>query len=84
MSSTRPRILLVDDEQHVVSGLHRALSRRTSSFEIATACSAAEALVALAVAPCAIVVSDLQMPGINGLELLDEMPGSHRTWAGSC
>jgi ActR/RegA family two-component response regulator len=73
MSPPRPRILLVDDEQYVVSGLHRALSRRTSAFEIATACSAAEALVALAVAPCAVVVSDLQMPGINGLELLDEI-----------
>jgi ActR/RegA family two-component response regulator len=73
MSPPRPRILLVDDEQHVVRGLHRALSRRTTSFEIATACSAAEALVALAVAPCAIVVSDMQMPGINGIELLDEI-----------
>ena len=73
MSPPRPRILLVDDEQHVVSGLHRALSRKTSAFEIATACSAAEALVALAVAPCAVVVSDMQMPGINGIELLDEI-----------
>jgi ActR/RegA family two-component response regulator len=73
MSPPRPRILLVDDEEHVVSGLRRALSRRTTSFEIATACSAAEALVALAVAPCAIVVSDMQMPGINGIELLDEI-----------
>ncbi len=73
MTAPRPRILLVDDEEHVVSGLRRALSRRTNSFEIATACSAAEALVALAVAPCAVVVSDMQMPGINGIELLDEI-----------
>jgi len=73
MTPPRPRILLVDDEQQVVSGLRRALSRRTNTFEIATACSAAEALVALAMEPCAVVVSDMQMPGINGIELLDEI-----------
>jgi CheY-like chemotaxis protein len=68
-----PRILLVDDEHEVVSGLRRALSRCASSFEIAIACSAAEALVTLALAPCAVVVSDVQMPGITGLELLEEI-----------
>ncbi|MEO7730604.1 MAG: response regulator [Kofleriaceae bacterium] len=76
MSDERPRILLVDDEQEVVQGLRRALGRRAKTFDIAVACSAAEALVALALEPCAVVVSDLQMPGINGLELLEEIARS--------
>ena len=70
---TRPRVLLVDDEQEVVASLRRALSRRAAEFEWVTAVSAPEALVTLALAPCAIVVSDMQMPGINGLELLEEV-----------
>jgi CheY-like chemotaxis protein len=70
---TRPRVLLVDDEQEVVASLRRALSRRAAEFEWVTAISAPEALVALALAPCAVVVSDMQMPGINGLELLEEV-----------
>ena len=76
MTDPRPRILLVDDEQEVVHGLRRAMARRAKSFEIAVACSAAEALVTLALAPCAVVVSDMQMPGINGLELLEEIARS--------
>jgi ActR/RegA family two-component response regulator len=76
VTDPRPRILLVDDEQEVVQGLRRALARRAKSFEIAVACSAAEALVTLALAPCAVVVSDMQMPGISGLELLEEIARS--------
>ena len=76
MSEAKPRILLVDDEQEVVQGLRRALARRAKTFDVAVACSAAEALVTLALEPCAVVVSDMQMPGINGLELLEEIARS--------
>ena len=76
MTQARPRILLVDDEQEVVQGLRRALARRAKAFDVAVACSAAEALVALALEPCAVVVTDMQMPGINGLELLEEIARS--------
>jgi CheY-like chemotaxis protein len=79
MSQAPPRILLVDDELEVVAGLRRALTRCARSFEIVVASSAAEALVTLALAPCAVVVSDVQMPGITGLELLEEIARTRPT-----
>ncbi len=63
------RILLVDDEERVTSGLRRNLRRR---FEIETCNDPAEALdlVASQAEPFSVVVSDYQMPGINGIDFL--------------
>lgn len=63
------RILLVDDEERVTSGLRRNLRR---SFEIET-CNDPEAaldLVAGQEEPFSVVVSDYQMPGLNGIDFL--------------
>ena len=63
------RVLLVDDEERVTSGLRRNLRRR---FEIET-CNDPEAaldLVAGQDEPFSVVVSDYQMPGINGIDFL--------------
>lgn len=65
------KILLVDDEPHVLDGLRRQLGRR---FEVVTANSGEEALLLLeGRGPFAAVVSDLRMPGMGGLELLGEL-----------
>ncbi|MFA6018702.1 MAG: EAL domain-containing protein [Rhodospirillales bacterium] len=65
------KILLVDDEPHVLDGLRRQLGRR---FDVVTANSGEEALLLLdARGPFAAVVSDLRMPGMGGLELLGEL-----------
>ncbi len=63
------RVLLVDDEERVTSGLRRNLRRR---FEIET-CNdpqAALAMVAGQEEPFSVVVSDYQMPGLNGIDFL--------------
>lgn len=63
------RVLLVDDEERVTAGLRRNLRRR---FEIET-CNdptAALALVAEQDEPFSVVVSDYQMPGLNGIDFL--------------
>jgi FixJ family two-component response regulator len=63
------RVLLVDDEERVTSGLRRNLRRR---FEIET-CNDPEAALALVAGqeePFSVVVSDYQMPGLNGIDFL--------------
>ncbi len=62
------RILCVDDELNLLLSLQRQLRKQ---FHIDSALGPEKALAALErEVPYAVVVSDLQMPGMNGLELL--------------
>lgn len=63
-----PLVLLVDDEEHILSALRRSLRRE--GYQIVTAGSGAEALRILEERPVAAVVSDHKMPGMDGLALL--------------
>ena len=67
------KILLVDDDVRVVAALQRSLWK-AYSFEIAT--SASEALDAIIRNTYAVVVSDLKMPEMNGIELLTRVKQS--------
>jgi two-component system, NtrC family, sensor kinase len=64
------RILIVDDEAGVREMYAEYLRE---SFECKTAASAEAALVELAAQPYALVISDMMMPGRNGVELLREI-----------
>jgi EAL domain-containing protein (putative c-di-GMP-specific phosphodiesterase class I)/CheY-like chemotaxis protein len=65
------KILLVDDEPHILDGLRRQLGRR---FDVTTATSGDEALLLVeGRGPFAAVISDLRMPAMDGLEYLAEM-----------
>jgi C4-dicarboxylate-specific signal transduction histidine kinase len=67
----KPRLLLVDDEPHVLEGLALFLRRR---FDIVARTSGSAALVALDdEGPFAAVLADLRMPGMDGVELLAEV-----------
>lgn len=64
------RILIVDDEAGVRELFAAWLGE---SFECHTAASADEALACMAKQPYALVISDMMMPGRNGIELLREV-----------
>jgi two-component system NtrC family sensor kinase len=64
------RILIVDDEKGVRQMFAEWLSE---TYECQTAASADEALAYLAMQPCALVISDMMMPGRNGVELLRDI-----------
>jgi response regulator RpfG family c-di-GMP phosphodiesterase len=67
----KPRILLVDDEPNVLSALRRQLREQ---YEVDVQSSPVEALKQLDRAkPYATAVSDFKMPGMNGIEFLNEL-----------
>jgi putative nucleotidyltransferase with HDIG domain len=64
------KILIIDDEPNVLSVLHALLS---DQYECKTATSALEALGYLREDSYDLVLSDIMMPGMSGLELLEEV-----------
>ena len=69
------RVLAVDDEPSAARLLSFILA--PPAFRCTTACTAEEALVALQRESFDAVISDLQMPGLSGMELLAEVRHRH-------
>jgi len=65
------KILLVDDDNNILDGYRRSLSRE---FVIETALGGLQALkLNTENGPFAVVVSDLRMPGMDGIQLLSKI-----------
>ena len=69
------RILVVDDEPQIRRALEVAL--RGHGFDVALASDGAEALVELGTNPPDLLILDLMLPELDGLELLQEV----RSWS---
>jgi DNA-binding NtrC family response regulator len=67
-TASRGRVLVVEDEAYVRDSLVEIL--RARRFEVGAAASVAEALAHLGRTPVDAVLSDLRMPGADGLELV--------------
>lgn len=66
-------LLIVDDEIHELDRLRKALSPLGSSWEISFAKNAFEALAQFECTPFDVIVTDLSMPGMDGIQLLTEV-----------
>jgi len=70
-SADRPlRVLFVDDEPHLLSGLRRMLRSESKYWDLSFATGAAEALALLRSCQFDVVISDMRMDGMDGAELL--------------
>jgi CheY-like chemotaxis protein len=67
------RILIVDDYEDIVFCLKEGLIGAVNGYEVETACSGEEALAAMAAQPFDLVITDLQMPDIDGLALIQQV-----------
>lgn len=71
---SRPRILIVDDEQHIVSLL--SVTLRKAGYEVVSANNAEKALALVGVFAFDLVITDHTMPGMDGLELSNRLDES--------
>jgi HD-like signal output (HDOD) protein len=67
------RILFVDDEPMLLSGLQRSLRLMRSEWEMVFAPGGNEALAAMDKQQFDIIVTDMRMPGMDGAQLLQEV-----------
>lgn len=71
------KILVVDDEVHIVHVV--AIKLRNNGYEVITAENGAQAFELARQEKPDVVVSDCQMPVMNGLELLENMRNNRET-----
>jgi len=67
------KVLIVDDEEDMIWSLQKNLPNSKLQVETLTASSGEEALETLNHTPVDLIVTDIKMPGMSGLELLSEV-----------
>jgi two-component system response regulator YesN len=68
------KVLLVDDERIIVEGISRTVNWNTFQTELAgTARNGLEAMAFIETNQPDIVISDIKMPGMNGLQLVEKV-----------
>ena len=71
------RIIFVDDEPMVLKGLQRSLRKMRDEWEMTFTSSSKEALDILDSGSFDVIVSDLRMPEMDGMQLLAEVKNKH-------
>jgi len=73
MTYVRPSILFVDDEVNVLNALKRSLRLQASHWDLAFEPDPREAIAKVRHTPVDVIVSDLDMPHLNGIEMIRAM-----------
>jgi DNA-binding NtrC family response regulator len=68
------RILLIEDDESVASALHDLL--RDEGFTVSMAVNSTEGLATAQAGNFDVVVTDLQMPGLGGMEIIEQLQSS--------
>jgi HD-like signal output (HDOD) protein/CheY-like chemotaxis protein len=71
------KVLFVDDEPNILDGLMRLMRPMRDRWQMAFATGGAEALEMLRTSAVDLVVSDMRMPGMSGLELLEAVKADY-------
>ena len=77
MEKIHKRVLIVDDEEDITWTLTKKLSKDSDKFDVTAVNSSKEAMEVLDQLPVDIVVTDVRMPEISGLELLRRIKGRY-------
>lgn len=67
------RLLIVDDEETLTFSLYQTFINAPIECEVVTASSGEEAMERINKAPFDIIITDIAMPGISGLEVLSKV-----------
>jgi DNA-binding NarL/FixJ family response regulator len=71
------KVMLVDDHEVVLEGLIRILERQGGIKILTVARSAEEALEKIGRFPPDVIIVDIQLPGMNGIELIKKIKASY-------
>ncbi len=69
------RVLIVDDEEELTSALEDRLNLR--GFKARGVTTGADALAHLEETPCDVVLLDVKMPGLGGLEVIQKIKNNY-------
>lgn len=73
----KKRILFVDDEENILTALRRSLRHHRTEWEMDFSSNGRQALELADQQPFDVVVTDIRMPNINGIELLKGLQNRH-------
>ncbi len=77
MAAELKKVLIVDDEETLTWSMAKSLSKDRDKYEVLTANNGREALNLLKKTKVDLVISDIRMPDINGLDLLVRIKMEH-------
>ena len=73
INAQRVKILVVDDHPNTATTLARAISQISSRVEVFSATSGGEALEVVKAGAADILITDMIMPEMTGLELIEQL-----------